>query len=154
MMNRNLPSIFGDTAMSPFWRAFQRDMERWFGPASGETGGEASFAVMPAIDIAEKDGKIEVTAELPGVREEDLDVSITDGVLTLKGEKSSDSEKKEKDYHVVERRYGSFRRQIPLGFMPETDKVTANFKDGILTLSIPRPAETTDRTQKIAIQRG
>jgi HSP20 family protein len=153
MMSRNLPSIFGDTAMSPFWRMMQRDMDRFFGPQAA-TAGEPELAVMPAIDVSEKDGAIEITAELPGVKESDLDVSITDGVLTLKGEKSSDTEKKEKDYHVVERRYGSFRRQIPLGFMPETDKVKAAFKDGVLSLHIPRPAASAEATQKIAISRG
>lgn len=152
-MNRNLPSLFGEAENNPFWRMFQRDMERWFGPQS-EAAREQGFAVMPAIDVAEKGDAIEITAELPGVKEDDLEVSITDGILTLKGEKSTDSETREKDYHVVERRYGSFRRQIPLGFMPETDKVTASFKDGVLTLSIPRPAEAAERTRKIAIQRG
>lgn len=152
-MNRNLPSLFGDTATSPFWRMLQRDMDRWFVPQSADAA-EQGFPVMPAVDVAEKDGMIEVTAELPGVSEDDLDVSITDGVLVLKGQKSTDSEKTEKDYHVVERRYGSFRRQIPLGFMPDTDKVTAAFRDGVLTLSIPRPAEAEERTRKIAITRG
>jgi HSP20 family protein len=153
-MNRNLPGFFGDAAVSPFWRMLQRDMDRFWAPAGTEQGGEQGFAVMPAIDVAEKDGAIEITAELPGVKEDELDVSLTDGVLTLKGEKSSDSERKEKDYHVVERRYGSFRRQIPLGFMPETDKVSAAFNDGVLTLTIQRPAETEEKTRKIPISRG
>ncbi len=152
-MNRNVPSLFAEASVSPFWRMFQRDLDRVFGSQPDERTGEPGFAVMPAIDVAEKDGAIEVTAELPGVKEEDLDISITDGILTLKGEKSSDTEKKEKDYHVVERRYGSFRRQFPLGFMPETDKVKAAFKDGVLTLTIPRPAGSAEKTQKIAISR-
>ena len=153
MMNRNLPSLFADSPMSPFWRMFQRDIDRMFGGQS-EASGEGGFPVMPAIDIAEKEGALEITAELPGVKEDELDLSITDGILTLKGEKSSDTERKEKNYHVVERRYGSFRRQIPLGFMPDTDKVAASFKDGVLTLTIPRPAEAEERTRKIAISRG
>jgi HSP20 family protein len=153
-MNRNLPGVFGDATVSPLWRMLQRDMDRFWAPAASEQGGEQGFAVMPAIDVAEKDGAIEITAELPGVKEDELDVSVTDGVLTLRGEKSSGSERKERDYHVVERRYGSFRRQIPLGFMPETDTVKAAFKDGVLTLTIPRPAETEEKTRKIPISRG
>ena len=113
-----------------------------------------TLAVSPALDIAETDNEKEITAEIPGVKEDDLDISISNGVLTLKGEKSSDHEEKEQDYHLVERRYGSFRRQVPLGFAPEDGAVDAKFADGVLKLKIAKPAEAKKAVQKISISKG
>lgn len=108
----------------------------------------------PAIDVVETDDAIEVSAEVPGVKEDDLDVTVTGETLVLKGEKSSDHEENEDGYHLIERRYGSFRRQIPLGFAPEDGAVKADFADGILKLSIAKPSTAKAAVRKIDIKKA
>ena len=108
----------------------------------------------PAIDVVDTGDAVEVSAELPGVKEDDLDVSISGDVLTLKGEKSYDHEEKEENFHRIERRYGSFRRQIPLGFTPESGAVSADFADGILQLKVAKPAAAKAEVQKIDIKKS
>ncbi|MFK7837447.1 MAG: Hsp20/alpha crystallin family protein [Sulfitobacter sp.] len=107
----------------------------------------------PAIDVVGTDDAIEVTAEVPGVKEDDLDVTVSGETLILKGEKSADHEETEDNYHLIERRYGSFRRQIPLGFAPEDGAVDADFADGILKLRIAKPATAKAGVQKIKIKK-
>lgn len=107
----------------------------------------------PAIDVVETDDAIEVSAEVPGVKEDDLDVTVSGETLVLKGEKSADHEEKEDGYHLIERRCGSFRRQIPLGFAPEDGTVKADFSDGILKLSIAKPSTVKTAVQKIDIKK-
>ncbi|WP_299692122.1 Hsp20/alpha crystallin family protein [uncultured Tateyamaria sp.] len=118
--------------------------------------GASSFAgpSFPAIDVVETDDTVKVTAEVPGVKEDDLDVTVSGETLILKGEKSADHEEKEGGYHLIERRYGSFRRQIPLGFAPEEGAVTADFADGVLTLSIAKPETVQAAVQKIDIKKA
>lgn len=162
MANRYMPSLFSkDTGMHPFTQSLQREIDRAFdrfrdgGTATLEgLFGASDHQMLPALEVAETDDLVEIHAELPGVREEDLDVYITDGVLVLKGEKNADREEKEKDYHLVERRYGSFRRSIPLGFSPADDAVAARFEDGVLQITIKKPAEAARKTQKVSIAKG
>lgn len=113
--------------------------------------GEEGF---PAIDVVDAGDALKVSAELPGVKEDDLDVTIAGDVLTIKGEKSTDHEEKEENFHRIERRYGSFRRQIPLGFTPESGAVEADFADGILKLKIKKPAAAKADVQKIDIRKS
>ncbi|WP_299732609.1 Hsp20/alpha crystallin family protein [uncultured Tateyamaria sp.] len=107
----------------------------------------------PAIDVVETEETIEVSAEVPGVKEDDLDVTVSGETLVLKGEKSADHEEKDDSYHLIERRYGSFRRHIPLGFAPDEGAVHADFADGILKLSITKPSTAKAAVQKIAIRK-
>lgn len=161
-MSRQSPlsmRIASDT--SPFFQSFQKEMDRFLDRfKSGELAPNAGAflpvdeTLFPALDVAETDDAVEITAEVPGVAEDDLDASITGDVLVLKGEKSSDHEEKEKDYHIVERRYGSFRRQIPIGFTPEEGSVDAKFADGVLKLRIAKPANAKVGTQKIKISKS
>lgn len=108
----------------------------------------------PAIDVVDTGDAVEVTAELPGVSETDLDATISGDVLTLQGEKSYAHEEKEDSFHRIERRYGSFRRQVPLGFTPETGAVVAEFSDGVLKLTIPNPPAAQTEVQKIGTRKG
>jgi HSP20 family protein len=142
----------------PFFQSMQREMNQFldrFRAHSMTTPGDFFDALnapaFPALDIAETDDAMEITAEIPGVKEDDLDISISQDVLTLKGEKSSDHEEKDRDYHLVERRYGSFRRRLPLGFTPVDGAVTATFKDGVLKLKVAKPEESKEAVQKIKI---
>jgi HSP20 family protein len=105
--------------------------------------GLGSDTLAPKIDIAESKDAINVTAELPGVEEKDVDVTLADGVLTIRGEKKSERDEQERDksWHVVERSYGSFSRTISLPFDPDPAKVEANFDKGVLRIHLPKPVE-------------
>ena len=116
-----------------------------FASHEGETDTE-STSWMPTVDISETENGFEIRAELPGVSEEDVNVSVTDNRLTIKGEKRQEAETDEKNYRRVERRYGSFQRRFTLPKHIETDAIKAEFKDGVLTLEIPK-AEAAKPTE-------
>ncbi len=122
--------------------SFPNEMGRIFGDLfashEDETDTEET-SWMPTVDISETENGYEIRAELPGVSQNDVNVSVTDNVLTVKGEKRQEAETEGKDYHRVERRYGSFQRSFTLPRHIETDAIKAGFKDGVLTLSIPKP---------------
>ena len=107
----------------------------------------------PKVDVAEGKDGIEVTAELPGVDEKDIDLTLSNDVLTIRGEKKSERDEtdKEKNWHVVERRYGSFSRTVTLPYQPDSDKVEARFEKGVLRIRLPKPAEIAKKEKKIAI---
>jgi HSP20 family protein len=123
--------------MEPFWRA-----------------AEPGFAKMPAVDIANTDKAYEITAELPGMDEKNVEVKLANGVLTIKGEKKEEKEEKQKDYHLSERRFGSFQRSFTLPEGIDSDKIDATFKDGVLTVTLPKTAESQKREKQIAIKKG
>ena len=93
---------------------------------------------MPTVDISETENDFEIYAELPGVSEGDVNVSVTDNLLTIKGEKRPEEKTDNENFHRVERRYGSFQRKFTLPRHVETAGIKAGFKDGILTLTIPK----------------
>jgi HSP20 family protein len=96
---------------------------------------------MPAVDITETDDYLEVRADIPGVTEKEMTLSVTDNVLTLRGAKKRESEEKGENYHRVERSYGRFQRSFTLPKNLQTDKTAATFKNGVLTVSIPKVEE-------------
>ena len=155
------PQTRGTEADAPFFQAMQRDLNEFFDRFRSRAGMPPdgvfdAFAGpgFPAIDVVETGDAIEVTAEIPGVAEGDLDITIAQNTLVLKGEKSSERKDESGDVHVVERRYGSFRRQIPLGFMPAEGAVRASFANGVLTLTVPKPAEARAAVQKISLSKA
>jgi HSP20 family protein len=138
----------------PFRSQFDRLFEDFFGEYGAGSRGEAAGvpAISPSLDIAESDKAFEISVELPGVAEKDLDVSVSDGVLSIKGEKRSESEKKDKNYHRVERSYGSFERRLTLPAEANAEKIDAGFANGVLTLTIPKAEGTKETVKKIAIK--
>jgi HSP20 family protein len=106
----------------------------------------------PAISVAETKDAFEVTAELPGVDEKDIKVSLDNNQLVISGEKKAESTKEEKDWHVEERSYGSFYRSISLPFEPEDGAVDAHFDKGVLHLTIKKPAKVIKTTKTIDIK--
>jgi len=92
----------------------------------------------PAVDVVETDDEVIVKAELPGMKSEDIEISVLNNTLTLSGEKKESQEEKGKGYYHVERRYGKFRRDIPLPTSVDADRVEAKFKDGVLTVTLPK----------------
>lgn len=99
------------------------------------------FDVTPAIDIVEKEKAFEVTVELPGLDVKNIDLQLSDDVLTIKGEKREEKEEKGKDRYVSERRYGSFRRSLQVPGSVDADKIEASFKNGILIVTLPKSPE-------------
>lgn len=106
----------------------------------------------PVVDLVERDKEYEISAELPGMDQSNVEVKLANGVLTISGEKKEEKEEKKKNYYLSERRYGAFQRsfQVPEGV--DVDKIEATFKNGVLTIVLPKTAEALKREKKIAIQ--
>lgn len=116
-------------------------------PSLGRTAGLGM--AWPSIEIAETEKEIRVTAEVPGLEEKDIEVLLDDGVLTLRGERRSETEDKEKQFS--ERFYGRFERRIPVGEVEE-DKIDARFRNGVLTVSLPKSAKAQSKVKRIAVR--
>jgi HSP20 family protein len=145
------PSLFRNEGESPFL-ALHREMNRLFDEAFRSFDTPALFGQMPSwpsVEVNETDNEVRVSAELPGMDENDVDVLLEDDGLTIRGEKKSEFE--DKDRHFSERFYGRFERRIPLGFDAEQEKVNAAFKNGVLTVTIPKSAEAQRNTKRIPI---
>ena len=160
MSRQSLPQTRQDAGSAAFFPSFQKEMNRLldqfrsgFPMIDDDARPFFSGPSFPAIDVIETDDTLEISAEVPGVKEDDLEATISGDVLILKGEKSADHEENEDNYHLIERRYGSFRRQIPLGFAPEDGAVETKFADGILKLHITKPAKAKPDVQKINIKK-
>ena len=106
---------------------------------------------MPKLDIAELKDKYEVKAELPGIDEKDINLSVEDGLLKISGEKKSETENKEKGYYLKECSYGSFSRSVRLPDNIAEDKIAANFSKGVLTIDMPKKSDAISKSRKIAI---
>jgi HSP20 family protein len=119
---------------------------------NGGVNGGGFAAFVPRINVAETENKIEVNVELPGVEKDDVEVTVANKMLTIEGHKKTESEKKEKDYRVVERTEGRFKRVIPLGFDVGDEQVDAQCKDGVLSIAINKPAELTQKARKIEVK--
>jgi HSP20 family protein len=159
MAGSYLPSMFtrGNDGLGSLFREIEKTFDDFSrrGPLAGFAGfGEGATA--PKIDVSESKDGIEVTAELPSVDEKDIDVTLSNGVLTIRGEKKTgrDETDKSKNWHVIERRYGSFSRTVTLPYDPDTAKVEAKFEKGVLRVRLPKPAEITKKEKKIAISAG
>ena len=106
----------------------------------------------PKVDVSETEKEVKVVAELPGMDEKDIQLSLEHDTLVISGEKKSESEDKGKNFHRVERSFGSFSRVIALPSEVEADKVEAEFKKGVLTVTLPKPASAIKTSKKIQIK--
>lgn len=111
----------------------------------------AKAPVMPAMELAETESGYQLTVELPGLEDNDIDIEVADGVLTISGEKREEREKKENGYLMSERHYGSFRRQLTLPVDADPDSISAKFRHGVLELSMKRDDDAPGRAKKIKI---
>lgn len=123
-------------------KEMERLFDRFFEPAEMPTLGDWS----PTVDVSEDKDTITVKAELPGVEQKDIAVSLQDGMLSIKGEKRAEREEKDKRYHRVERSYGAFYRSIQLPSAVDAGKVAATFKDGVVTITLPKAPEAKGTT--------
>lgn len=119
----------------------------WRGPRRDDP-----WTVAPAMDVVEKDGEFEISAELPGIDEKDLDIKLTDRTLTIKGEKSEKKEEKQKDYVLSERRFGSFQRSFQLPDTVDAARIEASFAKGVLNVKLPKSADARKAEKKIEVK--
>jgi HSP20 family protein len=132
-----------------FNRLFNESFSRFF-----EDGEWGTRNWMPPVDVYETDQSVVVKAELPGVDPKDVEARVEDGTLYLKGQRKFENEVKQDDYHQIERAYGSFMRSFALPSSVNADKVTAEYKDGVLTLTLPKREEAKPKTIKINVNRN
>lgn len=152
---KSTPVAPAPAATSPFDH-LRREIEHVFDTFRAGTLGfpflRGALAMSPAVDVAEKEGEYEITAELPGLDEKDIEVKLSNGNLTIKGEKKEEKEEKEKDYYLSERRYGAFTRVFQLPEGVDAQKVEARFAKGVLTVKLPKTEEACKQEKKIDIK--
>lgn len=113
---------------------------------------ERKEELMPQLDVKESDKAISIEAELPGMNEKDVELTLRDGVLSISGEKKFERREDKDNYHVMERRYGNFRRSLRLPDTIDETKVAAKFDKGVLTVTVPKKPEAVRQTKKIEIK--
>ena len=145
------------TELAPFgeFDRMRRDMDRlWDSFLEGVPGrrGEERGEWLPSLDVSETKNELVVKAEVPGMDHKDIDISLSNGVLTIKGEKKQEREEKEADYHLVERSYGSFVRSVQLPIEVQGDKINASYMDGIVRITLPKSEEAKKKEIKIKVE--
>jgi HSP20 family protein len=134
------------------------DHMTWRSPFGGASFDFAPFGKVltslhaPAVDIAERDKEYEITAELPGIEEKNVEVTLANGGLVIRGHKAEEKEEKNKDYYLSERQYGTFERYFGLPEGVDSDKIAATFKNGVLTVTLPKSAKAQASEKKITVK--
>ena len=115
-------------------------------------GEGSSFApFFAALDVTEEAGQYTVKADVPGLKKEDVHLSFDNGILTIEGERKSETEQKDKNYHRIERSYGKFARGLNLGFGVDADAIKADYKDGVLTITVPKSEKAKPKSIDISV---
>jgi HSP20 family protein len=150
-----VPTVYRGSDNDPFL-SLHREVNRLFDDAFRGLGGLPGLrqfgtagAVWPQVEISDTDKELRVIAELPGLEEKDVEILLDDGVLSLRGEKRAEID--DNDRHFSERFYGRFERRVQVGRDIEEDKVTASFKNGVLTVTLPKSAQAQSNAKRIAI---
>jgi len=153
--NRNQLPVRHLNDDNPF-QMMQREMNRLFDNVMSDfslfPSRERFMDSFPQIDLKDTDKEIIVDVEIPGMDQKDINISISDNVLTIRGEKQQEKEEKKSNFYHVERSYGSFHRDIPLHAEIEEDKVSAKYKKGVLKINLPKTPEAQRKHKKIPIQ--
>lgn len=133
-------------------RLFDNFSENMFSLSPAKWSMPEISATYPKMDVSETDKEFKISAELPGMDEKDIDVSVSNEVLTIKGEKKAEKEEKKPNYYRMERSYGTFQRSIPLPTEVEKDQVQASFKKGVLSIVLPKSEKAVKENKKIEIK--
>ncbi len=136
-MERRFQDIFGRSFLPSVWRRIPTMEMGW----------------APAIEVFEKEDKFVVKAELPGMKEEDIDISVVGDTLTIKGERKAESEVKEEDYYCCERSFGSFSRSVAVPPNVDAKKIDASFEDGVLEIGLPKAPEVKPKKVTISAKK-
>jgi HSP20 family protein len=149
-LRREIDRLFDDFE----WMAWRSPFRRALLDVEPLLQGEPAWGKAPAVDIADTATAYEITAELPGIDEKNIGVKFSDGTLTIRGEKREEKEEKKKDYHLSERHYGSFQRSFAVPAEVDAEKIEATFKNGVLTVTLPKTAEAQKKEKRIEIKKG
>jgi HSP20 family protein len=153
----SFPTVFGQAmrGLADPFAAMRREMERLFQEMGAGSPLPAGF-IPPKVDVAETEQGLEIHAELPGVKPEEISLDLTEGVLTLKAERSEEKKEEDKDkrWHIVERASGTFIRRFALPFPAKEEEITATFENGVLKVTIPRAKPEAKPQRKIEIRTG
>jgi HSP20 family protein len=149
-LHRQIDRLFEDFGRG-VWQPFRHSL---FGTEELWPHAVTLGATAPAVDVAETEKAYEITAELPGMDEKNIDVKVADGSLTIRGEKQEEKEEKKKDYYLHERHFGSFERSFSLPESVDADKIGAAFKKGVLTVTLPKKPEAQKPAKKIEVKAG
>jgi len=143
--SKDMERLFEEFFEDPFLTGLRRRLPMWkrFKEFEG---------IWPAVDMVDKKDEIVVKAEVPGVEKDDMNISLTENTLTIKGETKKEKETKEEDYYYSERSYGSFARTLTLPEKVQTDQVKANFKNGILEIHLPKSPEAKPKEIKVDVK--
>jgi HSP20 family protein len=161
MPNRDLAPWTGSRGLTPFERdpftSFRRQVDRLFDdffapPETRSFGAGNGNEVWPSVDVHETNQTYKVVAELPGLEQKDVEVSLSDNALTISGEKRQEHAEANGDRTYTERTFGRFQRTIPLAAEVDADKVQASFKNGILTVEAPKNPAARDKTRRIEVK--
>ena len=126
------------------------DFEQLFSRLSAEVdGGGLVGEIVPSLDLSETDKTVELRADLPGLKAEDIDIQVSQNTITVSGERKEEKEEKGKSWHRVERKYGAFSRTVALPCEVDQEKIDANYKDGVLTVTIPKGPGAQTRKVKV-----
>ncbi|MDO8840495.1 MAG: Hsp20/alpha crystallin family protein [Parvibaculum sp.] len=138
------------------FRRLRGDVERLFDDFSRGFGWHPDPSIFgtlsPHLDVTESDDGVTMTAELPGMDEKDVEVTLTGDLLSIKGEKKEEHEEKKKDYHLKERSWGSFERTVRMPFRADSDAIKASFSKGVLKVEVPKPADVKKACKKIEVK--
>ncbi len=154
---RPLISREGETPMLAIQNEMNRLFDEFFSgsfPFPAQLVARRSAEFLPRLDISETETEFKVSAELPGMDEKDIQIRLEKDVLMLSGEKKSEVEEKEKTYHRIERSYGAFERVIPFNTQLDEEKVSAVFKNGVLTVTLPKAREAIRTSRTITINKS
>jgi HSP20 family protein len=159
---KTTPNVFRertplDSLFSDFDRAFdalRNNFAQSYLGRSVASRFDSDGAIAPVVDVVEKDAHYQIKAELPGMDADSVEVKIANGMLTIKGEKKEEKEEKKENYHLSERRFGSFQRSFTLPAGVDTDKIEASYNNGVLAITLPKTSEAIEREKKIAIKTG
>lgn len=138
-----------DAMFEHFARPWPSADHPWFGRQSDDSTWSDAF---PSVDVMEKKKELVIKAELPGLKEEDVNVEVADNLITLRGEKTAERTEEDDAFYLSERRYGSFRRSFMLPDNIKTDKISAKFRNGVLTVRLPKNTQAQQRNRRIEIK--
>jgi HSP20 family protein len=132
----------------------QREMNKMFDSffRGGDEPGLLNGNWMPAVDVAEEDNEYVVKIELPGVNKDDVKITLESNILTIRGEKKAEKESKDKNYHRMERSYGSFQRSFTLPTSVKNDKIDAEYNNGILSITLPKAEEAKPKQIEVKVK--
>lgn len=144
-LRSEIDRLFDDFGAGLWRQPLSRRMQGWL-PAGGE------WALRPATEFVDCDGEYRITAELPGMTPENIDIKLADGTITIRGEKSEEKKEEKDDYLVSERRYGHFQRTLALPPGVNADAISADFSNGVLTVTLPKTQEAKQKERKVEVK--